>query len=118
MSEFKEYSYELKGQARRYNDLKRLPGDDVPSAYNTDVTLTDYKSEVIVRDEDGESEVQPKGEVPDHIHVMYANNSIALSADFAGDIFRDLIDTADFSFFITHQSHLHQKSSNSMGYRF
>jgi len=60
MSEFKEYSYELKGQARRYNDLKRLPGDDVPSAYNTDVTLTDYKSEVIVRDEDGESEVQPK----------------------------------------------------------
>jgi len=48
---------------------------------------------------------------------MYANNSIALSADFAGDIFRDLIDTADFSF-ITHQSHLHQKSSNSMGYRF
>jgi hypothetical protein len=99
MSEFKEYSYELKGQARRYNDLKRLPGDDVPSAYNTDVTLTDYKSEVIVRDEDGESEVQPKGEVPDHIHVMYANNSIALSADFAGDIFRDLIDTADFSFY-------------------
>ncbi|WP_152418876.1 hypothetical protein [Natronorubrum sulfidifaciens] len=99
MSEFKEYSYELDGQARRYNDLKRLPGDDVPSAYSDDVNLTDYKSEVIIKDEDGEPEVQPKGEVPDHIHVLYANNSIALSADFAEDIFRDLIDTADFSLY-------------------
>jgi len=99
MSEFKEYSYELDGQARRYNDLKRLPGNDVPSAYSDDVTLTDYKSEVIIEGEDGEPEVQPKGEVPDHIHVMYANNSIALSADFAGDIFRDLINTADFSLY-------------------
>jgi hypothetical protein len=99
MSEFKEYSYELDGQARRYNDLKRLPGNDFPSAYSDAVTLTDYKSEVIIEGEDGEPEVQPKGEVPDHIHVMYANNSIALSADFASDIFRDLIDTADFSLY-------------------
>lgn len=99
MSEFKEYSYELDGQARRYNDLKRLPGDDVPSAYSDDVTLTDYKDEIIIKHEDGEPEVRPKGEVPAHIHVMYANNSIALSAGFASDIFRDLIDTADFSLY-------------------
>lgn len=99
MSEFKEYSYELDGQARRYNDLKRLPGDNIPSVYSDDVTLTDHKDEVIIEDEDGESEVQPKGEVPDHIHVMYANNSIALSVEFASDIFRDLIDTADFSLY-------------------
>jgi len=99
MSEFKEYSYELDGQARRYNDLKRLPSKNIPSAYSDDVTLSDYKSEVIIEDEDGNPEVHPKGEVPDHIHVMYANNSIALSADFAGDIFRDLIDTTDFSLY-------------------
>lgn len=99
MSEFKEYSYELSGQARRYNDLKRLPGNDVPSAYSDDVTLIDHKIEVVIEDEDGEPEVQPKGDVPDHIHVMYANNSITLSSDFAADIFRDLIDTADFSLY-------------------
>lgn len=101
MSDFKEYSYELDGQARRYNDLKRLPGNDAPSAYSDDVTLTDHKDEIIIKDKDkdGESEVQPKGEVPDQIHVMYANNSIALSADFASDIFCDLIDTADFSLY-------------------
>lgn len=99
MSEFKEYSYELNGQARRYNDLKRLPGNDVPSAYSDGVTLTDYKSEVIIEDEEGRLEVHPKGKVPNHIHVMYANNSIALSTEFAGDIFRDLIDTVNFSLY-------------------
>jgi len=99
MSEFKEYSYELDGQARRYNDLKRLPGDDVPSAYSEDVTLTDHKDEVTLEDESGELEVRPKGQVPDHIHVMYANNSIELSTNFAGDIFRDLIETSDFSLY-------------------
>jgi hypothetical protein len=99
MSEFKEYSYELRGQGRRYNDLKRLPSCDIPSAYDDNVTLTDHKSEVIIEDEDGESEIQSKGDVPNHIHVMYANTSIILSADFGGDIFRDLIDTVDFSLY-------------------
>ena len=99
MSEFKEYSYELDGQARRYDDLKRLPGNDVRSAYSNDVNLIDCKTEVIIEEEDGESEVQPKGEIPDHIHVMYASSSIGLSADFASDIFRDLINTANFSLY-------------------
>jgi hypothetical protein len=99
MSEFKEYSYELDGQARRYNDLKRLPGEDVASAYGDDVDLVDHKTEVIIEDEDGQSEVQRKGEIPDHIHAMYANGAIDLSARFAEAIFRDLIDTADFSLY-------------------
>lgn len=41
--------------------------------------------------------MQPKGEIPDPVHVTYANNSIARSADLAGDIVRDLIATADSS---------------------
>lgn len=99
MSEFKEYSYELGGQARRYNDLKRLPGEGVASAYSDDVDLIDHKTEVIIEGKDGQPEVQPKGEIPDHIHAMYANGSIDLGPDFASAIFRDLIDTADFSLY-------------------
>lgn len=99
MSEFKEYSYQLDGQSRRYNDLKRLPGGEGPSIYGDGLDIVDQNDEVIIEDEDGEQEVQQKGELPDHIHVMYANNSIRLGADFASDIFRDIIDTADFSLY-------------------
>lgn len=99
MSEFKEYSYELDGQGRRYNDLRRLPGEEVASIYGDGIDITDLKTEVIIEDEEGQRDVRPKGELPDHIHVMYANNTIQLSADFASDIFRDLIDTADFSLY-------------------
>jgi hypothetical protein len=99
MSEFKEYSYELDGQTRRYNDLKRLPGEEHASAYTDDVDLIDRKSEILIEGEDGQSEVHPKGEIPNHIHALYANTSITLSSDFASAIFRDLIDTADFSLY-------------------
>lgn len=99
MSEFKEYSYELDGQGRRYNDLRRLPGEEVASIYDDGIDIIDQKTEVIIEDGEGKRDIQPKGEIPDHIHVMYANNTISLGADFAGDIFRDLIDTADFSLY-------------------
>jgi hypothetical protein len=99
MSEFKEYSYELDGQGRRYNDLRRLPGDEVTSIYGDGIDIIDQKTEVIIEDDEGQRDIQPKGELPNNVHVMYANNKIRLSADFAGDIFRDLIDTADFSLY-------------------
>lgn len=97
MSEFKEYSFELDGQARRYNDLKRIPGN-VPSAYGEDIDLLDRKTEVLIEGED-EFDVHPKGEIPHHIHVMYAHSAIRLGADFASDIFHDIIDTAEISLY-------------------
>lgn len=99
MSEFKEYSFELDGQTRRYYDLRRLPGSEVASVYDDGIDIIDHKTEVVIEDGDDQPKVRPKGEIPDHIHVMYANNVITLSADFATDIFRDLIDTADFSLY-------------------
>lgn len=97
MSEFKEYSFELDGQVRRYNNLKRIPGN-VPSAYGDGVDLLDRKNEVIIESE-GESDVHPKGEIPHHIHVVYAHSAIRLGADFASNIFHDIIDTTDISLY-------------------
>lgn len=99
MSEFKEYSYELDGQGRRYNDLRRLPGDEVTSIYGDGINIIDRKPEVIIEDNEEQRDVQSKGELPDNIHVMYANGKIQLSTDFAEDIFGDLIDTAGFSLY-------------------
>ncbi|WP_254862268.1 hypothetical protein [Halovivax gelatinilyticus] len=99
MSEFKEYSYELDGQGRRYNDLRRLPGEEVASIYGDGIDIVDRKTEVIIEDDEGQRDIRPKGELPDHIHVMYANNTIRLGANFAEDIFHDLIDTTDFSLY-------------------
>jgi hypothetical protein len=104
MSEFKEYSFDLNGQSRRYDDLKRIPGAGGPSIYGDDIDIIDHKTEVVIEDEDGELDVQPKGELPDHIHVLYANTLIELGADFASDIFRDLVDTADFCLYHPSQS--------------
>ncbi|MDG5760655.1 hypothetical protein QA600_15065 [Natronococcus sp. A-GB1] len=99
MSEFREYSYNLDGQSRRYNDLKRLPVSGVASAYSDDTEVIDHKSHVVIRDGEGQEEIQEKGELPSHIHVLYANKAISLSTDFASEIFQGLIDTSDVSLY-------------------
>lgn len=97
-ADFKEYSYALTGQRRRYNELKILPTDGGRSAYEDDVEVVDEKENLIITDGDDE-EIRPKGELPPNIHSIYANSFIDLDSQYGADIFRDIIETSEVSLY-------------------
>jgi hypothetical protein len=101
-SDFKEYSFSLDGERRRYQDLLDLesPEKSSVSIFDDDVEKAeDKQGRVEIYYKDGERRVLDKGNLPDNFHVIYANGKIDLSSSFADHIFADIINGVEISVF-------------------
>lgn len=106
-SDFKEYSFSLDGERRRYQDLLDLesPEQSSISIFNDDVdNAEDKRDRIEVYYNDGQKRVLDKGSLPDNLYVMYANGKINLSSSFADHLFADIINGIDISIFHPSQS--------------
>lgn len=106
-SDFKEYSFSLEGERRRYQDLLDLesPEESSISIFDTDVkNAEDKQDRVEIYYEDQDTRVLDKGDLPDNLYAIYANSKIDLSSSYADHIFADIINGAEISLFHPSQS--------------
>lgn len=106
-SDFKEYSFSLDGERRRYQDLLNLESPDGSSIsiFDTDVEKAEDKQDrVEIYYEDEDTRVLDKRGLPDHLYVIYANGKIDLNSSFANHIFADIISGTEISLFHPSQS--------------
>lgn len=106
-SDFKEHSFSLGGERRRYQKLLNFESPEQAniSLFDDKVTKAEDKQDrVEVYYENGDRRIIEKGDFPDNFHIMYANHKIDLSSSFADHIFADIINGNEISIFHPSQS--------------
>lgn len=106
-SDFKEYSFSLDGERRRYQDLLvfESPEGSSISIFDDDVEKAEDKQDrVEIYYEGRDTRVLDKGNLTDSLYAIYANDKINLNSSFADHIFADIISGAEISLFHPSQS--------------
>ncbi|OUJ18304.1 hypothetical protein AMET1_1215 [Methanonatronarchaeum thermophilum] len=84
-SEFKEYIYGLENQKKHYKELRKIKDS---SSFFSDII--DYKEFVEIQKKD-DKKIKEKGNIPQDIHILYADKHIDIDSNFAKKILRDIV---------------------------
>lgn len=99
-SDFKEYSFSLQGQRRRYEELLDVPAVSNNSIFEESVEKTvDKRYQIELTHKDRETRIVEKGSLPDNVQVLYANKNIDLDSHFADHIFADMVNDVEISLY-------------------
>lgn len=95
-SDFKEYSYDIDGEFRRYQRLLSAPSESTISIFEDSVAeVVDRQSSIEVKYENGEYKREDKGDLPDNLHTLFASGNIKLDSGFASRIYQDIMNNRD-----------------------
>jgi hypothetical protein len=95
-SDFKEFSYDVDGEFRRYQRLLSAPSESTVSIFDDEVDdIVDFSEKVQIEYENGKVRTDQKGELLDHLHSIFASGNIELDSGFAGRIYQDIINNRD-----------------------
>lgn len=98
-SDFKEYSFGLEGERKRYERLHQYPSDDSDVSVFAAERAVDHRHRIELIDDDDTAQIVDKGKLPDDLHVIYASKHIEIDSSFADAIVQDIINDLDSSIY-------------------
>lgn len=89
-SDFKEWSYGLDGERKRYNRIHQYPSEDSEDSVFAVDRVIDHRDRIEFIEAGDEVKTIEKGSLPDDLFVIYASNHIDIDSGFADDILQDI----------------------------
>lgn len=89
-SDFKEWSYGLDGERKRYNRIHQYPSKDSEDSVFSVERVVDHRDRVELINAGEEVNTIEKGSLPDDLFVIYASSHIDIDSGFADDILQDI----------------------------